>query len=613
MAPALLTVTLAVSPTDQFVDPFATPTPEPVAEVAAPEAPGAASPAGPFADAFWRKDLALLVALLAEPGDKSEAWARSLFGDLVLLVNCEPLPAIPNAEQTPVRELRQLVRLERARRARLGKSAATAPTLWRDILSPGFFNRALGPAPDGMLLFWPVESERWSTEALRARVRPSACASASPASKSSELELATPVLLMNLAREAIPDQGLRPAVSRLAYHRAVLLARAGDAAGAREAAGQIFGPELLGPDLGRYARLLRLELGVVPPEGYVALIGERFGANQPAVDERLAYGLHRARSWEQLRSVTATSRALAPARLCDRAASPLPRDLVYRHAVALQALGLADELDALVAHAFPACATVPEPAVDALRELAIAHYARRPWDAALEARLGTLGPPQRFARDMQKLGVRALRSGNLTGAQRAMGWLITDRTAAGRARGWVLEAEIAFALQDGPRFDRAVSSIFPDPAADSLRPREREERDRAVEELAQSLVTTAEDQATADFRRRLREKLPALRDRAALKREKSFNALLAALEARPVPVGPPAKGPGGRRNRPMAEVAVGEIPVAAPDAVLPPPPVQIDWPEPYSLLAIPPPPGTPSPASHGAWFASTVEGDDAKR
>jgi len=185
-----------------------------------------------------------------------------------------------------------------------------------------------------------------------------------------------------------------------------------------------------------------------------------------------------------------------------------------------------------------------------------------------------------------------------------MGWLTAGRTATGRARGWVLEAEIAYALQDGKRFDRAVQAIFPDPAYDSLRPHERDERDRAVEELAQALVTTAEDEADADFRRRLHQQLPVWRERAALKREPAFNALLAALESRPVPLN------GDKRKRPTAEVAVGTIAVAPPEAVIPPPAVQFDWPEPYSLLAIPPPSGAPRGAASRAWFG---EGDDAKR
>ncbi|HEY8206492.1 MAG TPA: hypothetical protein VIG99_03355 [Myxococcaceae bacterium] len=566
----------------------------------------AASPAEPFAEAFWHKDLGLLVALLAEPGDASEDQARALFGDLVRLVNCEPLPPIPGSDTSPLRELRQLVRLERARRSRLGAAAATAPTLWRDILSPKFFNRSLGAGPDGTLLFWPVESEYWSAEALRARVRASGCAAPPGAPKPAELELANEVLLLNLRRQAAPAKALRPAAARLAYQRAVLLSRAGQLEPAKEAAAQVLPPDLLGPDLAHYGILLRLEMGVDPPEGYAALMGRSFGANQSAVDSRLAYGLHRSGSWDKLVQVTAAARALDPAAVCGPAGSPVSRDLVYRHAVALEKLGASGELDALLAAEFPACAKVTEPAVDALKDLAIASYARRPLDVAMEGRLKALNAPGRLARDVQKLGARALHSGNLANAQRAMGWLITDRTAVGRARGWVLEAEIAFALQDGKRFDRAVDSIFPqDPAMDSLRPRERDERDRAVEELVQALVTAdAEAPAGPEFQRRLRAQIPVWRDRAALKREKSFTALLAALEAKPVPL-TSEKG----RRRPTAEVAVGEIPVAAPDAVLPPPAVQFDWPEPYSLLAIPPPPSARG-ADFGAWF---MEGDDATR
>ncbi|HYV44748.1 MAG TPA: hypothetical protein VFA20_07805 [Myxococcaceae bacterium] len=570
----------------------------------------AASAADPFADAFWHKDLGLLVALLAEPGDWREDEARALFADLVRLVNCEPLPPIPNADPTPLREERQLIRLERARRARLGAAAASSATLWRDILSTAFFNRALGAGPEGTVLFWPVETEKWSNEALRAKVRASACAAVGAATapgqakSATELELASEVLLLNLRRAAAPDKTLRPAAARLAYQRAVLLARAGQTEAAKQAAAQILPPELLGPALSKYALLLRLELGVDPPEGYAALYGQSFGANQAAVDERLAYGLHRSGSWALLEKVTAAPRAMAPAALCDKAGSPLPRDLLYRHALAQEKLGATAEVDAVLAQAFPACASLTEPAVDALKDLAITHYARRTLDAALEQRLKELDPPGRLARDVQKLGARALHAGNLTTAGMAMGWLITDRTATGRARGWVLEAEIAYALQDGKRFDRAVQSIFPDPAFDSLRAHERDERDRAVEELAQALVTTAEDEADADFRKRLHAQLPVWRERAAIKREPSFNALLAALESRPVPLG------GDKRKRPTAEVAVGSIQVAPPEAVIPPPEVQFDWPEPYSLLAVPPPPGAPRGADFRAWFG---EGDDAKR
>src|SRR5262249_38141040 len=154
------------------------------------------------------------------------------------------------------------IRLERARRSRLGAGAASSQTLWRDILKPSFFNRALGGGPDGTLLFWPVESEEWSSEALRARVRASGCAAAPGPGKPAEMELASEKLMLDLGRDAAPDPALRPAAARLAYHRGVLLARAGQSEAAKQAAALVTPPELLGPELAKYARLLRLELGV---------------------------------------------------------------------------------------------------------------------------------------------------------------------------------------------------------------------------------------------------------------------------------------------------------------------------------------------------------------
>ncbi len=54
--------------------------------------------------------------------------------------------------------------------------------------------------------------------------------------------------------------------------------------------------------------------------------------------------------------------------------------------------------------------------------------------------------------------------------------------------------------------------------------------------------------------------------------------------------------PDGRQG--PSPVAVGEVPVDAPSAVLDVPPVQVTWPEPHSLLAIP----APSGAELWAWF-----------
>jgi hypothetical protein len=557
----------------------------------------------PYADAFWRRDLSQLVGLLADSAGPEEAEARALFGDLVRLVNCEPLPALPDEGGVPARELRLLVRLELARRVRLGESAKTAPTLWRDILSPAFFNRELGDK-DGSLLIWPIEEERWPHEEVRARVRPSACGGKLPAGVPAELSIASTELLAKLRLWALQQARLRPSATRLAYHRAVLLYREGRRAEAAEAARLIDQPDESGAAFARHARLLRLELGLEPPAGYLALAEEDFGPNQPAVDLRLAYGYHHQGDWTLLRALTAEIRELPVETLCGKGTSPLRRDLFYRHAVALERLGMTAALDEALDHLFPACARVAEPSTDALRALAVGASAGRPLDPRLAQRLTALGPPQHGHRFVAQYGSRALRRGNLTGAQAAVAWLLEQRDLSAQTRGWALEAEIAFSVQDPRRFDQAVSRMFPREALVYVKQRDREERDRAAVELTQALVTSADDRATSDFRRQLRAQLAVIRDGAALKREASFNVLLGALEGKPVTL--VEKG-----RQPAAPVAVGEIPVSSPWEVLPPPPVHVEWPEPYSLLAIPPPPESASGALR-AWFDPAVEVSDAK-
>lgn len=563
----------------------------------------AASAVDPYADAFWQKDLAQLVGLLADSAGPEEVEARELFGDLVRLVSCEPIAALPEEGAVPARELRALVRLELARRIRLGDAAKTAPTLWKDILSPGFFSREFG-GKDGSLLVWPIEDEKWPFEAVRAHVRPSSCGGKLQTGVPAELSIATGELLAKIRLWALKEPRLEPAATRLAYHRAVLLYREGRMGDAADAARLIAELDQNGAVFARHARLLRLELGLEPPAGYLALAEEDFGDNQPAVDLRLAYGYHHQGDWLLLRALTAEVRAAKVEVLCGKGTSPLRRDLFYRHAVALERLAMTAELDAALEHLFPACAQVAEPAIDALRSLAVGASAGRPLEGKLVDRLTALGPRHHGYRYVAQYGTRALRRGNLTGSQAAVTWLLGQRDLSAQTRGWALEAEIAFAVQDTRRFDRAISRMFPEDALVYVKQRDREERDRAAVELTQALVTSADGRATTEFRRQLRAQLAVIRDGAALKREGAFNTLLAALDGKPTTL--VEKG-----RQPAAPVAVGEIAVSNAWEVLPPPPVHVEWPEPYSLLAIPPPPESRSGVLR-AWFEPAVEVSDAK-
>ncbi|HEY0096585.1 MAG TPA: hypothetical protein VGB96_19805, partial [Archangium sp.] len=100
------------------------------------------------------------------------------------------------------------------------------------------------------------------------------------------------------------------------------------------------------------------------------------------------------------------------------------------------------------------------------------------------------------------------------------------------------------------------------------------------------LVTASADLTEPQWRPLLAAQLEAVRLGVHSRHEKTFPALLAALEDRPAL--PPAKG-----KRAEAFVAVGQVAVGVPLSTLPPPPFSVEWAEPYSLLALPLPDGSP--------------------
>ena len=186
--------------------------------------------AGPaqYDQAFWERDLHGLVVLLSErPSSEAEAEAQALYGDVVRLVQCEPLPGIAAGDLQAVSQ-RRLLRLEAARRTRLGADAARAPTLWREVLDPASFRRTSALAAQGLLLRWPVEEERWSDEATDVAVRPSACAN--PVAAGDELSLLGAPELTQLQLALPADAG-----ARLTYHRAARLLARGEREAARAA------------------------------------------------------------------------------------------------------------------------------------------------------------------------------------------------------------------------------------------------------------------------------------------------------------------------------------------------------------------------------------------
>jgi hypothetical protein len=530
----------------------------------------------PYAEPFWARNLHGLVLRLAEPPNGPvDTEQQRLFGDVVRFLNCEPLPALK--EEEPAWAPRALLRLEVARRGRLGASAATSPTLWRDVLTPDFFRRTSSFA-QGELLRWPVEEERWSDETLEVKLSPSACTT--PLPSSDELPQLTAALLEAVEKGAGPET-----VARLRYHRGARLLAAGEVDAAKEEATRL-SPEALTEALRPHARLLRVALELTPREEYVALALEPAlePVRVPVIAQAAAHLSSEGR-WQELLALTAPY-AQAPGPTTPAPEAVLRRDLLYRRALAHHALGEREALDALLALVFPSQAASQEPVVEAMRGTALASLSRGALDARALALVKDLGVPGTQPKRLAQLGSLALGVGNVRTALDASERLLQEKGAPSRARGHALRAEVALASGDAPALTRSIERLLAQRNQGFVPPKDQEEVDRIALALVQTLVTASADLTEPRWRPLLASQLEAVRLGVHSRHEKTFPALLAALEDRPAL--PPAKG-----KRAEAFVAVGQVAVGVPLATLPPPPFSVEWPEPYSLLALPLPDGSP--------------------
>ncbi len=530
----------------------------------------------PYAEPFWARDLHGLVLRLAEPPNGPvDTEQQQLFGDVVRFLNCEPLPDVK--DDAPAWAPRALLRLEAARRGRLGAAAATSATLWRDVLQADFFRRTSSFA-QGELLRWPVEEERWSDEALEVKLSPSACAT--PVRADDELPRLTAALLEAVERSAGPES-----VARLRYHRGTRLLAQGQVDAAKEEATRL-SPEALGEALRPHARLLRVALELSPREEYVALAQEPSlePVRVPVIAQAAAH-LSAEGRWQELLALTAPY-AQAPGPTTPPAEASLRRDLLYRRALAHHALGEREALDALLATVFPSQAASQEPVVEAMRGTALAALARGALDAHALALVRDMGVPGSQPKRLAQLGTLALGVGNVRTALDASERLLQEKGAPSRARGHALRAEVALAMGDAPALTRAIERLLAQRNQGFVPAKDQEEVDRIALTLVQTLVTASADLTEPRWRPLLAAQLEAVRLGVHSRHEKTFPALLAALEDRPAL--PPAKG-----KRAEAFVAVGQVAVGAPLSTLPPPPFSVEWPEPYSLLALPLPDGSP--------------------
>ncbi|MFY0564941.1 hypothetical protein ACN28E_13875 [Archangium lansingense] len=531
--------------------------------------------ANPYSEQLWAKDLRGLVALLADPPvNPADAEQQALFGDVVRFLNCEPLPAL-NAEDR-LHASRALLRLEEARRGRLGASAAKSDTVWRDVLSPDFFRRASVFA-QGEVLRWPVEEERWSSEVLEVKLKAWSCDK--PAAPADELGLLTPELLKEV-------DVLGPEASgRLLYHRASQLLARGKADEAREMAARL-SPPVLAEELRPFAQLLRLALELEPREGYVSLAREpALASRRLPIAVQAAAQLSTEGRWQEVLALTEPY-AQWPGSSTPAAEAELRKDLLYRRALAYQALGDREALLQAIAPVFPALASSQDPLVEALRGVMLASLARGALEPQSLALLKDLGPVAGLGRRMASLGSLALGVGNVRTALEVSERLLQERGVPSRARGFALRAEVALASGDAAGLTRSIERLLALRRQERVPVRDLEEVDRIALALAQTLVTASADLTEPRWRPLLSAQLERVREGVHSRHEKVFPALVAALEDRPPQ--PVAKG-----KRQEAFVAVGQVAVGAPQGTLPPPPFSVEWPEPYSLLALPLPDGSP--------------------
>jgi hypothetical protein len=484
--------------------------------------------APPFAAAFWDRDLGALAREVAEHPGAAEA---GLFQDLLRLCDCDTLPALDAPDP-----LRWLVRIEAARGLRLGGRASASDTVWRDVLRKDFFRRDPKNPSLAKALTWPDEEEAAWTSEVRL-VDPPRWRCDKPARLPAAQDDA------GLA-DALRVAGHAEAASRFAYHRATRLLARGEKGPALEQARAI-DPAALG-ELGRWAALLRIHLEVDGREAAVELARGWRGPDSLAARALATDYLARQGRWAEIPDIAqaAEGSAQGMAQGMDRA---LVEHVELLRVRALLELGRREE----------ALAAIPRGArSDLTRDLALEALATRPLDSSSADLVRSLwpDPAEAFAR----LAQRALFAGALDVARSAAAPL--DRFGP---RGVLVQAELAFAEGDRKAFAASVARIG---TAGGQRGAARLASGRAALELASALATLAP--VAPALRLDAAVALESLADRYGGSVARDLAAAAAAL-------------------RIERAASAGLVPIAAPLPLADLPKVQVAWPEPRSLLAIP--------------------------
>jgi hypothetical protein len=208
-----------------------------------------------------------------------------------------------------------------------------------------------------------------------------------------------------------------------------------------------------------------------------------------------------------------------------------------------------------------------------LRALAIQALAKQPFDTQAVARIASPVNPA-----LEQLARQAMAAGNFATAAAAAQRLADDPDPRWRGQGLVLVGEAAFRTGDVERTSAAFAHIF-EPAQ-----KLGTYRDPTALQLAQALVVTDAQRRAPATARALASELDALRRLVHLKAVPQIDELLTAARRAAV-------------ERGEQPVALGEVTVGLTPATPPAPKIEIELPEPRSLLAIPAHDG-----SLRAWF-----------
>jgi hypothetical protein len=398
-------------------------------------------------DAVWRGDLTTAHVALTRLADREAGrpdTALDFWSELLALLRCEPLAAIPAAQaiRKPLRDpwdhLRRLVQIERLRLSRGTKAAGAAPAPART---------PLGEREGG--IFWPVEREHWSDElpmpavASQCGDQPVQVAGLTSAA-ASEREVA----LVTNAATTLPAS--HPATPVLLVQAAVLDVARGDAAAAAAPLARL---ERLAPDAIAPAERARMLLA----SGVAALSWPHLTAEELQARGRAALALPLAPETRRSLSLLLAERLIARGKQDEAVAmlgppphgqDPVGRFIAFRQAEAHARAGRRGELLAEAREVLNRRSrrdVEEDPALAAVMDLALRTLLASPVSAETLEVLESLGPPRERLQRAEAFAQIALEAQAFKSAMATFLWLHENDKDGSRPLQHLARASVAAA------------------------------------------------------------------------------------------------------------------------------------------------------------------------